>query len=73
MKLIIDRFENDAAICEREDGGFQRVPCSLLPEGTGEGDVLWEEEGAFRPLRQETEMRQRRMAGKLSALFGKRR
>ena len=72
MKLIIDRIENEAAVCETEDGGFERVPLSLLPEGAREGDVILEEEGIFRPLPGETEARRRRMTGKLTALFGKR-
>lgn len=39
-KLIIDRFEGDYAVCEREDRSILEVLSALLPEGAREGDTL---------------------------------
>lgn len=40
MKLIVDRFEGDYAICEREDGTMVDIEKHRLPEGVKEGHVL---------------------------------
>lgn len=40
MKLIIDRFEGDYAVCEREDKTMIDIERSKLPEGAKEGSVL---------------------------------
>ncbi len=40
MKLIIDRFEGDYAVCEREDKTMMDIERSKLPEGVKEGSVL---------------------------------
>lgn len=40
MKLIVDRFEEDFAICEGEDQVMVNIEISMLPEGVMEGDVL---------------------------------
>lgn len=40
MKLIIDRFEGDYAVCEREDKTMMDIERSKLPEGAKEGSVL---------------------------------
>ena len=39
MNWIIDRIENDIAVCEAGDITFD-VPLSALPEGSAEGDVI---------------------------------
>lgn len=36
----IDRFEGDAAVCEDEEGNAHDIPRVLLPNGTGEGEVI---------------------------------
>ncbi|MBE6935745.1 MAG: DUF3006 domain-containing protein [Ruminococcaceae bacterium] len=73
MNLTIDRIGTAEAVCEREDGSFLKIPLSALPEGAREGSVLEEADGQFRLSPEETEVRRRRMAAKLSRLFGKRR
>lgn len=40
MKWIVDRIENDIAVCEFENGGFIDVNIKALPENICEGDVI---------------------------------
>ena len=40
MKWIIDRIENDTAVCEIEDGTTIDVHLNALPKGIKESDVL---------------------------------
>lgn len=40
MKWIIDRIENNIAVCELENGEMLDVKISALPKGTKEGDVI---------------------------------
>lgn len=40
MKVIIDRFESDYAVCETENKEYINIPTSELPQGIKEGDVL---------------------------------
>lgn len=40
MKLILDRFEGEFAICEKEDGTIVDIRRDLLPKEAKEGDIL---------------------------------
>ena len=40
MKVIIDRFEGNLAVCEKEDGTFMDISSASLPTGAKAGDVL---------------------------------
>lgn len=40
MKWIIDRIENDIAVCEIENGEMIDIKASALPNGIKEGDVI---------------------------------
>jgi len=40
MRLAIDRFEGDYAVCERDDRTMMNVSKSKLPAGAKEGDVI---------------------------------
>jgi hypothetical protein len=40
MKVIIDRFEGNLAICEKPDRSMIEIPRKRLPVGVKEGDVL---------------------------------
>jgi hypothetical protein len=40
MKVTIDRFEGDYAVCERLDRTMLNIPKDKLPVGAKEGDVL---------------------------------
>lgn len=39
MNWIIDRIENDTAVCEAGDS-FIDIPLSAFPDGVKEGDVI---------------------------------
>ena len=38
--MVIDRFENNFAICEDDFGTFIQIPKSELPKNVKEGDIL---------------------------------
>jgi hypothetical protein len=40
MKVIIDRFEGDFAVCEKPDRTMLNIPKDKLPADAKEGDVL---------------------------------
>ena len=40
MKVIIDRFEGEFAVCEKEDRKIIDIEISKLPSNAKEGDVL---------------------------------
>jgi hypothetical protein len=40
VKVIIDRFEGDFAVCEKEDRTMIDIEISKLPSEAKEGDVL---------------------------------
>jgi len=39
-RITIDRFEEDIAVCEREDCTFIDIPRSTLPKGVRPGNIL---------------------------------
>jgi len=61
--LIIDRFENDFAVIET-DNGLVNIPRSELPAGAAEGDVL-----LITIAVGETEERKERIDGMMNKLF----
>lgn len=41
MRFVIDRLEEDFAICENEETGeMEEIDVFLLPDGVEEGDIL---------------------------------
>jgi hypothetical protein len=40
MKVIIDRFEGNYAVCEKNDRTMMDILKERLPKGAAEGDVL---------------------------------
>ena len=66
MKLIVDRIEENVAVCEKEDGKMIELPAEILPEGAGEGAVI---EIIYNP--EETEKRKETAKSKLHKLFNK--
>ncbi|AGK98513.1 DUF3006 domain-containing protein [Clostridium pasteurianum] len=40
MKVIIDRFEGNFAVCEKQDRTMINIEKSKIPEESKEGDVL---------------------------------
>lgn len=57
---VIDRFEENLAVCESNDGKFIHLPKSILPPDISEGSVIKEtDEGAFvQDIELEEELRQ---------------
>ncbi len=63
--LIIDRFEGDLAVCEREDCSMVAIEISRLPKGVRPGNILKiENDGTIR-LDAEEELRRREMIYKM--------
>jgi hypothetical protein len=40
MRVVIDRFEGDYAVCERDDRTMMNMERKNLPNGVKEGDAL---------------------------------
>lgn len=71
MKLIIDRFEGDYAVCEKEDRSIVNVPKDKLPLDCAEGDCLiLMEDGSYRKDKDTTEARKKKLRDKMNRLFG---
>lgn len=66
---IIDRLDEDFAVCEDEAKEQLLISMEQLPENAKEGDVLQEEDGYFSVNQEETEARRARMRRKLMDLF----
>ena len=47
MRVTIDRFEGDFAVCEKYDRGMINVRKDKIPESAKEGDVLVIEEDSI--------------------------
>lgn len=69
-KYILDRFEEDFAVLEREDGSTQAVKKSLL-ENAKEGDVLILSDGKYVVDAEETAQRRIRIEEKAKKVFGR--
>ncbi len=66
MNVIIDRFEEDFAVVELDEGKFADLPRALLPEGAKVGDVI-----SITVDRDETEARRARIGSLRRRLFKK--
>lgn len=69
--MIIDRFEEAAAIIESDDG-FVRVERSSLPEGAREGDVVAKLDGVYVIDAQATAARRKAIRARLDRLLSRR-
>ena len=69
-RYIIDRFEEDFAVLEKEEGGTIDVEKSLLP-GAQKGDIVIENDGIFSVDKRQTEKRKVIILKKLRRLFVK--
>ena len=70
-KYIVDRFEGDFAVLEKESGGTIDVPKEDIPDAK-EGDVLILENGIYKVSMEETQRRKELIAEKMRKLFEKR-
>lgn len=59
MKVIIDRFEGDFAVCEKEDRRMINIERAVIPSEAREGDVLIVDGGSITIDEAETEKRKR--------------
>lgn len=59
MRVVIDRFEGDTAVVEKDDRTLIDIPRSRIPEGAREGDVLLIEEDSITVDRDETAKRKK--------------
>lgn len=66
--IIIDRFENETAVLETEDGTEEIMRC-FLPEDAREGDVVIHDGCGYIVDRQGTEERRRAVSEKLHRLI----
>jgi len=69
MKVIIDRFEGEFAVCEKEDRTMMEIPIKDIPAGAAEGDVLVVDQGSITADREETEKRKERIEGLMDSLW----
>ncbi len=69
MQYIIDRIEQEIAICEEESGTMVKLLLKELPKGSREGDVLFKINGAFQFDEEETNRRRQKMREKLNRLI----
>lgn len=71
-RYIVDRFEEDFIVLEKETGGSIDIKRELLPH-VQRGDVLTEENGVFRIDEHKTLERKKRISEKMNKLFEKKK
>lgn len=54
MKVVIDRFEGDFAVCEKDDRKMINISKENIPSNAAEGDVLIIEKDVVKIDREET-------------------
>ena len=64
MKITIDRFENDIAVVETENGDILNIPKLLLPSDAKEGSIVH-----ITVDESETEVRRAEMKKKMNGIF----
>lgn len=69
MEYMIDRLEQELAVCENESKEMVSIPLDRLPKGVKEGDVLREQEGVYTVDEDATRDRRARMRKKMMDLF----
>ncbi len=69
MKITIDRFEGQYAVCENEDGTSMAIDQSKLPKAVRVGDVLDLGGDEITIDTGETEARRKKIAGLVEELF----
>lgn len=61
MKVVIDRFEGNYAVCEKENGEIINIEKDKIPNEAKEGDVLVIENNGIIIDKEETEKRKEEM------------
>lgn len=71
MRLIIDRFEGEHAVCEDENRNMINILKSELPKGAFEGSVLDVKDGMIIVDHIETINREKRIKEKMAGMWDK--
>jgi len=69
MKVSIDRFEGEIAVCEQDNGEILHIEKSRLPENAKEGDVLDIDDDVITIDHDETEQRKEQIKKLVDDLF----
>lgn len=69
MKITIDRFEGEYAVCEDEAGKFIDIPKADIPKGAKEGDILSKADNGYRIEKAETEAKREEIKKRMNKLF----
>ncbi|KZN96826.1 DUF3006 domain-containing protein [Aeribacillus pallidus] len=69
MKFIIDRFENDIAVCEDENGKIIEILKSQLPKNAETGDVIIQKNNRYYVDKKETSKRRQEIEELMDELF----
>ncbi len=69
MKYSVDRIENGVAVCEDENGNFEKFSVTILPEKICEGDIFTAADGVFTILADETAARKKKIADLQKGIF----
>lgn len=67
-KYIIDRFEENIAVCECDDKSIINITCELLPKECKEGDCIVEKDGEYFLNMEETKKREEKVKELLNKL-----
>lgn len=68
-RLIVDRLENNYAVCETKENKVIHIPMKEIPNNTKEGDVLMLMEGKYVIDTIDTNTRKERIRDKINRLF----
>lgn len=68
-RFTVDRFEENMAVLECENGKCISLEIKSLPKNIKEGDVLYFEEGSYFLDEAETEKRKEKIKGLMDSLF----
>lgn len=69
MKVVIDRFEGDFAVCERDDRTMLNINKNKLPANAKEGDVLVIDGDTIKIDSKETSKRKNQVKDLMEKLF----
>lgn len=69
MKLIIDRFEGNFAVCENENKEMINIERNKIPSSANEGDVISLENNIFTIYVEETNIRKEKISKLLNDLW----
>ena len=67
--IIIDRFEEEFAVCEKDGEVFEKIPRSLISKSAAEGDVIVLSDGIYVTDKAKTEKRKKEISDKFYGLF----